>query len=180
MKLDGGKVEVLQSYEGVDTDGDGTVPMQSATPTEWIGKSTEMYAAERHASLQNFDPVLVQVDGLLRDEQVHFRAPSVPLGLDIDDMYLTGEPVTLAVRADQPGVAITAVIRDHTSGAEMGSASCTSDGDWNRLELPPLVSGTYGVEISGAGVLPADPVHDVFVVFGADDAARAAEGQDQH
>ena len=48
------------------------------------------------------------------------------------------------------------------------------------LGLPPLVTGTYAVEVMGMGALPADPVHDVFVVFGADDAARAAEGQDQH
>ena len=103
VQLRDGKVEVLATYDGVDTDGDGTVPMQSATPTEWIGKNLEMYASERHASLQNSDPVLVQVDGVLRDEPVHFRAPSLPLGLDIDDVYETGAPITLAVRATNPG-----------------------------------------------------------------------------
>ena len=175
VQLRDGKVEALATYDGVDTDGDGTVPMQSATPTEWIGKNVEMYASERHASLQNFDPVLVQVDGVLRDEPVHFRAPSVPLGLDLDDMYETGAPITLAVRADEPGVDITAIVRDHSTGAEMARGSCTSDGDWRPIELPPLASGTYSVEIAGLGARPADPVHDVFVVFGAADAARAAE-----
>lgn len=176
VRLDNGNVEALATYEGVDTDGDGTVPMQSATPIEWIGKSTEMYAAERHASLQNFDAVLVQVDGLLRNESVHFRAPELTLGLGVDDLYQPAEPVAISVRADRAGVDLTAVVTEHASGKEMSRASGRSDGDWCRLELPPLPSGTYRLELSGVGVVMAQPVHDVFVVFDAGDVDRAAAG----
>ncbi len=176
VRIRNGKMEILRTYDGEDTDGDGTVPMQSATPIEWIGKDVEMYAAERHASLQNFDAVLVQVDGVLRDEKIKFRAPPVQLSLDLDDMYELGEPITVAARADRPNVALTAVVTDKTSGAEMARGSATSvDGEWQPIEMAPLPAGTYSLELLGMGAPPADPVHDVFVVFGADDVARAME-----
>jgi pimeloyl-ACP methyl ester carboxylesterase len=175
VELRDGKVKALRTYEGEDTDGDGTVPMQSATPIEWRDRNVEMFASERHASLQNFDAVLVQVDGLLRDETVRFRELPTQLSLDLDDMYDVAEPITLGVKADQPDVPLDAVIFDRTNGAEVARASATSDGEWQQVEVPPLPAGTYGVELLGLGAPPADPVHDVFVVFGEDDVTRAIE-----
>lgn len=177
-RLRDGQLKILKTYEGEDTDGDGTVPKQSATPIEWIGQGVETFAAERHASLQNFDPVLVQVDGVLRNEKITFRAPPVQLSLDLDDMYERGEPIRIAARSDQPDIALSAVVSDKTSGTEVGRGSATNnDGDWQTIEMPPLPAGTYSVELLGHGTLPADPVHDVFVVFGEEDVARALEGE---
>lgn len=50
---------------GVDEDGDGTVPRISATPIELGDNPPAVFAATRHASLQNADPVLVHVRGTL-------------------------------------------------------------------------------------------------------------------
>ena len=166
----------LRTYEGKDTDGDGTVPLQSATPLEWIDKNMEMFASERHASLQNFDAVLVQVDGLLRNETVRFREAPTNLSLDLDDMYDIAEPVTLGVKADKPDVAARrGDLRPHQRCR--GEPRCRRPvvASGSSVELAPLPPGTYGVELLGMGAPPADPVHDVFVVFGDDDVARATE-----
>ena len=45
--------------------GDGTVPRPSATPREFERHQNEIYGAERHASLQNDDDVLFQLNGIL-------------------------------------------------------------------------------------------------------------------
>src|SRR5207248_2682829 len=81
-KLAGGTVELLPTRENKDEDGDGTVPRVSATPIEVKREANAMFAAQRHASLQDDQAVLVQLDALLT-------------GLDLDTV--TGEnmkPVT--------------------------------------------------------------------------------------
>ncbi|SRR6266540_5434058 len=62
-KARGDGVALIGSYEGVDQDGDGTVPRVSATPIEVEHEENAMFAAQRHASLQNDDPVLTQLAG---------------------------------------------------------------------------------------------------------------------
>jgi pimeloyl-ACP methyl ester carboxylesterase len=174
-RLEGGNVVTLRSYDGVDTDGDGTVPLQSATPPEWVDGHLEVFSADRHATLQNADSVLIQLDGLLRDERVRFRAAPVEIGLDLDDVFEPAEPVRFAVRASKPGVPMMATIVDRSNGAEVARTTFTGVEEWDAVELAPVPTGTYELRVAGLGAPPAKPVSDVFVVFGEEDEARAMD-----
>ena len=73
----------------------------SATPLELSDQHREVYAAEAHASLQNFSPVLTQVGGVLTSSEFDpsaFETPvQVTLGLDLQDVYGAG-PVEIAAK----------------------------------------------------------------------------------
>jgi hypothetical protein len=168
-------------------DGDGTVPRASAIPIELSDAYRDSFAPERHGSLQRNRSVLDDIRGRLEQMQVRglreIRGPEESpaaaerpaIALDVDDLYLSGEPVTLRARlinvdrspgplrarvepVDAPGAAGPPVL-DFVEAA----------GGWT-LVLPDLPPGLYRVEVrtakAGAGAPP--PVHDLFEVAGVD------------
>ena len=169
-RLAGGKVEVLRHRDGKDDGGDGTVPKLSSFPRELLeDQRNVMFASERHASLQNADPVLVQLTGILRGltaDAADYYAVNARLGLDVEDVYTADEPIVLRARSDPGGVALTAAVTDAAKGAPMPTADFTGTDEedgWQRAELAPLAPGDYRVTVSGEFAVA--PVTDVFTVL---------------
>lgn len=164
----GDEVELLSEYEGEDQDGDGTVPRVSATPIEMSGDPREMYASERHSTLQNRDQVLVHLLGVLSRGELdlgRYRDLLQPrVGLDIADLYASDEPVTLSVRCEDPAAPLEAVVTD-AEGSVVRRGPPMSAGEWTELELAPLDPGDYRVTV-GAG-RAVEPVSDAFAVLEA-------------
>jgi pimeloyl-ACP methyl ester carboxylesterase len=165
----GDSVEMLESYEGTDQSGDGTVPRVSATPLELSEAHREMYAGTAHGALQNADAVLTHLIGVLTGFSLglgDFRraaAPAVRMGLRLQDVYWPDEPVSAGVRADRAGLALRGVITETARGREVRQAALTSTEGWARFEVAPLPPGTYRLGVTGpAGVEPAE---DVFAVL---------------
>ena len=136
--------------------------------------STAMFAGTRHGSLQNADAVLTQLRGWLSGVDLSdFRAGApVRLSVAIDDVYPTGEPVTVTVTPSEA----TAEIRYQldqlsTPAAESNSAMApvppmsgavpASDGPI-ELEIPAPGPGLYRVTLSGGAEV--EPVSDLVVV----------------
>lgn len=171
-RLDGGgSLEMLATYEGEDLSGDGTVPRVSATPIELSKARREMFAAERHGSLQNFDAVLSQVEGVVSGDRIdlgRFRtaAPGLTtLGLAIDDAFATDEPVRMKVRPSEGRPELWATIADAETRAEIRRVPLRAVPDgFQSAEIPPLRSGFYRVTVSGGERI--SPVTDVFAVLG--------------
>ena len=61
-------IKLLRTIEGQDPGGDGTVPRPSATPLEYEDDQGATFSAERHASLQNDDHLLLQLAGVADGE----------------------------------------------------------------------------------------------------------------
>jgi hypothetical protein len=167
-----GGLEILRTYQGVDGGGDGTVPSVSATPLELSNADLEAYVRERHASLQNADFSLDQVLGVIRRQRVdqsHIFAPGTGISLDLDDVYLAGEPVGVRALPEREYATLTARVLEVGSGREVASAPLRPDADaWHAAELGPFAEGTYRLRVHGDG--DVNPVTDVFAVF--------AEGSD--
>ena len=174
MKKSGGVV-LIDSYEGADQDGDSTVPRVSATPIEIEHEENAMFAAQRHASLQNDDPVLTQLAGVLSGLDLDlsaFRAlPTTALSLELDDVYATGEPINVRAKPEreQPAGEPLLAIVDEAARAPgdraaevMRSPLRAGNDGWHKAELPPLASGTYRLTVLGSGTV--EPVSDVFLV----------------
>jgi pimeloyl-ACP methyl ester carboxylesterase len=184
-KTHGDGVQLIHSYDGEDIGGDGTVPRVSATPIEVEHEENAMFAAQRHASLQNDDPVLAQLAGILSGlhlDLAAFRAPpTVGLSLDVDDVYEAGEPVTVKARPERESTdALLAVVEDASQPpdsqhpVELARAPLRPSGDgWHSVELPPLPEGAYRVTVLGSGMV--EPVADVFAVVSAATVERQAE-----
>jgi hypothetical protein len=118
-------IQILRTYEGHDEGGDGTVPSVSATPIELSNQDREIYVRERHASLQNADHSLDQMIGLLRRQvidQTQRFAPGTGISLDLDDLYLAGEPVIFRAQPEVEWAVLTAMIENVDSGGRLASA----------------------------------------------------------
>ena len=109
--------------------GDGTVPRPSATPVEFENHQNEIYGAERHASLQNDDDVLFQLNGILTQPAFNpadYRSVSTKVGqrLDLADWATPAETVRCArSRSDDPGGLLVANVQNVDTGEERRRAS---------------------------------------------------------
>lgn len=168
----GAGVEMLRVLRGRDTGGDGTVPRGSATPKELAGEGREMFAATRHASLQNADAVLAHLQGVITGLYLpvgdFFAAPfdELGLGLDLEDAYWSDEPVAFRVQGT-PGADLVATVADTETGREVARVPLrTDDNPWTSAESPHLPAGIYRMTIGGDARV--EPVTDVFTVFDHD------------
>ena len=168
----GDGVEVLGTYPGFEPDGDGTVPRVSATPIEFPHEEGAMFAAERHGSLQHNDSVLVQLAGLLSEQDTSTVRAGANAGLELDDAYGPGEPVSFRFRAADPMAPLTALVTNADTGAEIARLDLGAAGDWRDGELAPPPPGAYRLTLAGEGV---EPVTDTFVAVGEQDPMETDE-----
>ena len=167
-------------------DGDGTVPRVSAIPIEFSDEYRDTYRPESHGALQNNDVLLDQLRGVILKSQARGLAnvrgsglvdkdgaKQAALGLKVDDLYLTDEPVEIQADLYNGGNInqLSADIRSTSHGDSVVttvSLSQTSDGEWKGVveNLPP---GTYRISLSApnAGAKGPAVVHNVFEVFKA-------------
>ncbi len=150
-------------------DGDGTVPRPSATPIELSGMGSEMFVAQVHGSLQNSDPVLDQIAGILSslpDAELHaLRGGGARLSLEVDDAYVTKQPIELRVGCEVPDAAVRVTVVDAATGRRRAQQRIARVGERRTVEIPPLPEGTYRVTVEAADA--AGAVADVFIVAAA-------------
>jgi len=179
-RLDDGRIRLLHTRRGEDPRGDGTVPRMSATPPELGNRHLEVFASTRHASLQNADSVLVDLEGIVSGfafDQDHWLSGRsggrwAELSLEVDDLYLDSEPIRVRVEASlEVELALEARVRDSETGEIVRQVTLDADGDGESgftCEIPPLVAGAYELTVHGEGVIP---VTDAFAVGGTDGRA---------
>jgi hypothetical protein len=167
---DGNRVRLLRTIGGEDPGGDGTVPRPSATPLEYDDDQGATFSAERHASLQNDDHLLLQLSGVLTGNAIdwsRFRdvVPMADLSLDVDDLHSTLEPVLVRARPDREVTGrLMAVAVDVRSGELRAQETlAAADDEWHEAKLGPLPEGVYRVTAYGEGLV--EPVTDLVTVL---------------
>ncbi|MDA0179558.1 hypothetical protein OJ997_04565 [Solirubrobacter phytolaccae] len=164
--LRAGGLEMLRTWNGEALDGDGTVPAVSAVPIELSDLKQEFPAATAHASLQNADHVLRFVRTLLTEaRQYRFRAGApVTVSLDVDDVYLAGEPVVLHAQLSDRSRPAVGVIQSADDGTPIASTPIpASDADWREITFGALVPGVYRFVVAGGD--DVQPASDLFAVM---------------
>lgn len=167
--LTGDDLTPLRTYEGQSMlDGDGTVPRLSATPIELSNEGREAFLACPHASLQNFDPARTQLRAALQDVDLReLKAVALePIALDLNDAFVTSEPVHARARCGTAIEGMQAVISalDTELTVEATFQPDPQGSDWQDMILPSLPEGAYRMEVSAGN--DAEPVSDLFVVLG--------------
>jgi pimeloyl-ACP methyl ester carboxylesterase len=168
---DGDGIDLLRTIDGHDPGGDGTVPRPSATPLELGDDEGAAFSAERHASLQNDDHVLLQLTGALTGNTIRwdrFRGalPMTDVSLDVDDLYADSEPVVVRARPerDPDGELIAVAVDVETDEERARQPLVARDDGWYDAELGPLPEGVYRVTAFGEGTV--EPVSDLVSVLG--------------
>jgi phosphoglycolate phosphatase-like HAD superfamily hydrolase len=175
-QIRGGKLTSLQTYEGEDDGGDGTVPRVSATPLELSDDPRESYATEAHASLQNFDAVLVQLMGVLtRKSLAAYRgSPFEGFRLEVDDIVSPGEPLEVGVVTGGPAVSVAVAVENVDTNQRVEGAADLDDDGRGTLMIGPLEAGVYRVTARDPDESGIKPVTDLLVVGDDVSAERAA------
>lgn len=162
----GGGVALVNSLDGDDLGGDGTVPRASATPRELERDKREIYAAELHGALQNADGTLANLHGMLTRERIDFsrfrRASDLAmLTLEMDDVVLPGEALALRARPSEGNPRIVATLAP-LAGGDPIEAPLARDREpgWQRGQFD-LAPGIWRVSLQADG---ASPVSDLAVV----------------
>jgi len=154
-------------------DGDGTVPKVSAIPLERSGQLDNFFIAEQHGGLQNQPQVLDNLLNVLRIgqfnlEAVRGEAPATAIGLSLEDLYLTTEPVRLWVRLIglAMGEPLTATVESVTGDRPALHFTLTNQGQGGELAIADLPTGLYRVTVQMQNPRPPapTPVHGVFEV----------------
>lgn len=166
--LEGEGVTPLRTYRGETMlGGDGTVPRLSATPIELSRTGAETFVACPHASLQNFDPVRVQMRAALEDADIsEIKAgPAEAVSLDMPDAFFAGEGFSARARCLAAAGPLRATLSDLERPTAMEREfGPETDGDgWQRLDIPSLPAGTYRIRVEAEGA--AEPIEDLFVVW---------------
>ena len=160
-----GRVTLLQTIGGKDSSGDGTVPRISATPFELSQAHREIYVAETHASLQNFDAALVNLTGILTGTEMElsvFRFATGTLSLDVDDVYASDSVMIRAAPSEPVPVIARFVLT--TTGKVVKELFLSSAGDRN-IATTRLTPGPYRVTVSAEfGGSTTVSVTDIFLV----------------
>jgi hypothetical protein len=165
--LAGGKLSLLNSYEGRDLGGDGTVPRVSATPIEMSEAKREIYAAESHGALQNADGTLANLRGVLTRDKIDLRKfqraeDATMLTLEVDDVVLPGEALVARVRPSQGNPKVSLRLTPLGAGGSESEERLTRDAEpgWQsgRFALEP---GVWRVTALAEG---ANSVSDLVVV----------------
>jgi hypothetical protein len=178
---------------GVDpllADGDGTVPRASAIPIELSDSYRDFFVPERHGSLQCNRSVLTDLRARLEQMQARglreVRGPQesvaaaerAAVALDLDDLYLPGEPVTIRARLVNAGHwagPLQARVEpvDAAAGTDASMHQFTEAGDGWTLDLGGREPGLYRIEVGTerGGQYAPPPVHDLFEIAGLADNA---------
>ncbi|HET8625584.1 MAG TPA: CHAT domain-containing protein, partial [Gemmatimonadales bacterium] len=176
-RLRGSGVEILRALVGKDLSGDGTVPRVSATPIELAGDAGAMFAATKHAALQNAEAVGVHLEGVLSGLSIdlgRFRKPKPAVSLGVDDVYWAGEPILIRARCERADAELTATIRS-AQDEPLGAAVLGERPDgWRAAEFRLPRAGAYRVEVTGQGVEPAADIFAVATAAGVELPAAAA------
>lgn len=167
-----GTVELRFEREGKDESGDGTVPLLSAA----LAGTQQMrtFAPEKHSRLQTNIPLLNHLSGVIqalhatRVEDLR-RTMTSWFAIDVDDVYLPGEPVSVHVQAVSdldsgtlPEVKATVSIQDKETGAEAARRDVVVPRERMEVVLGEPGPGTYLVTVSGPDRTAT--VSDVFAV----------------
>ena len=165
-----GQLEAVEHRQGKDESGDGTVPRISAVPFELGDAKTEVYVVETHASLQNHDPVLDHLRGVLSAPGIEIRRtrPGGPIGLALrmEDSFAPDEIITAVVRpsAEQPALKATL---SAASGLVISEAPLRRQKDGTqRVQFDPVAEGNYRLRVEGVegDATRVSSVTDVFMV----------------
>jgi hypothetical protein len=183
VRSEGTGVAAAYDRGGTDEGGDGTVPLLSAALS---GTQTlRTFVPERHARLHLELSMQHHLGGVLQT----LHLPGVEslrdsrdgatawFSLDVDDVFLPGEPVSVRVEALSgqdvdvlPTVDATVTVRDESTGQVVVQRDVPVPRERVEVELGVLPASTYLVQVAGRGARTVT-VSDVFAT------ASPAEGE---
>jgi hypothetical protein len=172
--LQGGQIKPLNTYNGSDKSGDGTVPRPSSHPPEWPDEGSSTFVSQSHAVLQSTKSILTQVFGMLTGNLGKFMG-GTGIGLDVPALAKAGEGISIEVKSrdGNPTLALHALCHaeDGEPRGKPALMRALGDGSYSA-KFNGLPEGAYRFTVQSATrAKPIEPVSDWCLVWD-DSAAR--------
>ncbi len=170
-RLEGDVLQAQFHLDGKDSGGDGTVPRISATPLELSYERKETFLGTRHSSLQYAEALMLQLEGLVRDDGLDLRSfnsavtasTAAFIRLDCEDVYLDGTAVRIRAKGSAQGRQLSFKVVDLATDEVTFDEFLDGDTNGAREVQLRLASGrAYRVRVASADGLTA--AEDVFYV----------------
>lgn len=157
----GDRLALLETIDGQNDGGDGTVPRLAAQPlADWDREVVTV--AEQHGELQGRQAVWDLLDGLLTQDLVvrQAAAPAQQIGVRMDETWTTAQSPVLQLDP-LPDQLVLAEVLD-ASGRQVRPPRMVPPS--GRLVLDPLPEGAWRIRLAGELDTPR-PVHKPIVVL---------------
>ncbi|WP_181799190.1 lipase/acyltransferase domain-containing protein [Kitasatospora acidiphila] len=146
---DGARYLTNRHLDGVDRDGDGTVPRFSCFPSRFADDSSVRYFAQQHGSLQNHPALLNQIEAILTAQQPRsFLDGGLELSLDVPEA-VSDARCPVRVIADDERLSLGVTAEDVESGDRTGPRGLRHRGDGHystTVDLP--APGTWRITVA--------------------------------
>jgi pimeloyl-ACP methyl ester carboxylesterase len=155
----------LDTLDGVDHYGDGTVPLGGAVGYALTMDANRIHrVADQHGNLQRNKAALDELEAAIAAEPVRWRAgEAVTLRVTSPDLAILGERVELAVDIDgDTNHAVKVTVTDDT-GKELDSRVPRISHRHARVVFDDLPPGAHTIDVTG--VTPGSPVAPVSTVL---------------
>jgi hypothetical protein len=171
-RLRNGRLEPLNTLDGKDWSGDGTVARISSQMHEWKDDATAAVFGQQHSTLQSDGNLHRQLFSILTASEVETYADAEKLfGLDLPEVVQAGEPLAITVTSasGDASLPLRAVVFGE-DGSEIDSSLMRNLGEGRYQaqfeDIPPC---QVKVRIANATpAIPLDPVTGVTIVWDAD------------
>lgn len=164
-----GRLEPLNTLDGKDWSGDGTVPRISSHMPELKDDATAAVFGQQHSTLQSDGNLHRQLFAILTASEVEKYADAERLlGLDLPEVLRAGEPLAITVTSASGDASLP--LRAEVFGeddSEINSSLMRNLGEGRyRVQFDDIPPGQVKVRIGNATPdVPLDPVTGVMIVW---------------
>ena len=154
-RLTGGHVELLDTYQDQELDGDATVPIVAACRADVpMDSNTLRRVPDKHGNLHRNTAALDEIEGILTASNITIKAASpVALRVDAPEFALAGETITIRVTpAEATQQAIRLTVTSETGTLIEARRLRPSGG---TITIDGLSPAAYTIDVTGTD--PASP-----------------------
>ena len=160
-RVKGNRVTPSVEIDGSNQGGDGTVPILASEPARGRGREVHT-VADQHGELQGTRSLLDLVDGILSREEIIWQAaPKESFGVEMDDVWTTGQEPELQVSGVKDR-RLLVTVEDEKREVIVDPIPVSPEG---RAALGRLAEGGYRAVVSASTPDGPLPVAKPFIVM---------------
>ncbi len=153
-RLTGGRIELLDTYQGQDLAGDATVPIVAACRADVrMNSNTLRRVPDKHGNLQRNTAALDELEGILTASSIIIKAAKpVALRVGVPEFALASEPITVNVTPAEPTRQAIHLAVTSEAGTLIETRRIRPSG--GTITIEGLAPGAYTIDVAGT-----DPHH---------------------
>jgi Lecithin:cholesterol acyltransferase len=166
VEFSNGELRLLDTYEGDDLAGDGTVPAVAGPAGVPLDDNSIHHIADKHGNLQSNPAVLDEIEAILLAKPIVPKAAlSADLRVDVPELLMEQEQLLVTVRVPSGAPAVKVVLTDEAGVERAVQIPRRSSDDLLTTNFGTLRPGGYTVTAMGRAPGMVNPVTSELIVW---------------